>query len=123
MFRKDNGFTARLLLQHKLLYLITDETEITFHISKTVSESIIRLVKENNPKIVAIDMSTIQRIDSSGIGALINILSECMKKDCELILVGVDDKVRRIFKLINMDSSFKQVNTIGEITNEANKSN
>jgi anti-anti-sigma factor len=70
-------------------------------------ESIFAKVIEPNPSVVAIDMSRLDYIDSSGIGSLIKSLNILKGKKGKLILVGMKPMIQNVFKLAKLDMFFE----------------
>jgi anti-sigma B factor antagonist len=54
---------------------------------------------------VVLDLSMVNFIDSSGLGALLSILKR-MPKGCELIICGTTDPVMSMFRLTRLDRIF-----------------
>ena len=115
LFRKDNGFTAQLLAKYGLLYLTTEETNINFHKAHDVAESLTRMMVNNKPKKLVLNMSTIEHMDSSGVGALVHVFSEGKKIGCELYLLNVTQHVYRILNLVSLIDVFNIVESFEEI--------
>ncbi|BDA78423.1 anti-sigma factor antagonist [Leptospira kobayashii] len=70
-------------------------------------ESIFSKVTESNPGIVAIEMSRLDYIDSSGIGSLIKSLNNLKNKKGKLILIGMKPMIQNVFKLAKLDMFFE----------------
>ncbi|TGN11984.1 STAS domain-containing protein [Leptospira ilyithenensis] len=70
-------------------------------------ESIFSKVTEANPSIVAIEMSRLDYIDSSGIGSLIKSLNNLKNKKGKLILIGMKPMIQNVFKLAKLDMFFE----------------
>ncbi|GBF49515.1 anti-sigma factor antagonist [Leptospira ryugenii] len=73
-------------------------------------ESIFAKVIEPNPTVVAIEMSRLDYIDSSGIGSLIKSLNLLKSKKGKLILVGMKPMIQNVFKLAKLDMFFEIMN-------------
>jgi anti-anti-sigma factor len=70
-------------------------------------ESIFNKQLESKPQIVAIDMTKLDYIDSSGIGSLIKCLNSLKNKNGKMILVGIKPMIMNVFKLAKLDMFFE----------------
>ncbi|TGN20057.1 STAS domain-containing protein [Leptospira idonii] len=75
-------------------------------------ESIFSKVIEPNPPLVAIEMSRLDYIDSSGIGSLIKSLNVLKNKKGKLILVGMKPMIQNVFKLAKLDMFFEILSNV-----------
>jgi len=66
---------------------------------------------------VVLDLSAVDFIDSSGLGAMVSVLKR-VGNEGSLVLTGINDKTRKIFELTRMDRVFD----IRESSEEALKS-
>ncbi|MCX7205526.1 MAG: STAS domain-containing protein [Proteobacteria bacterium] len=74
----------------------------------------IRPILEKNKKI-AIDMSTLQFVDSSGLGALLSCLRFCNEQESSLVLFGLQRTVTALFELMRMHRVFNLFSSVEEI--------
>lgn len=58
-----------------------------------------------------LDMSQLQFVDSSGLGAILSCLRELNKRDGDLSLCGLTKPVRTLFELVRMHRVFEIFNT------------
>lgn len=63
---------------------------------------------ENNHQWIVMDISEVNFIDSSGLGAIVSVLKR-MKGRGDIIISGTNDAVMRMFKLTRMNKIFKMV--------------
>lgn len=56
---------------------------------------------------IFIDMNSVEYIDSSGIGVLINAAKLLRKQNGDVVIANVSDTVKEIFKVINLDNFIK----------------
>ncbi len=63
---------------------------------------------------IAIDLSTIEFIDSSGFGALISLLKKVRVKGGQLFLCGLNSEVRDLMSILQLEQVFVVRNTIEE---------
>jgi anti-sigma B factor antagonist len=64
-----------------------------------------RLETDKGPDLVVLDLSQVEFIDSSGLGAIVAAM-KYMGKERRLALAGLTPTVERVFKLTRMDSVF-----------------
>ena len=62
---------------------------------------------ETNPKVLGINLSKVDYMDSSGIGAIIRTNANIKKYDGKLVLFGVNQPLLKIFKIARLDSYFR----------------
>jgi anti-sigma B factor antagonist len=61
-----------------------------------------------------VDLSAINFVDSSGLGALLSCLRAMNNKDGQLKLIGLTKPVRALFELVRMHRIFSIYNTLDE---------
>lgn len=66
-----------------------------------------KLNTENKPAVVCMNMTDVQFIDSSGLGALIKALNMTKNNGGEMILFGLNQVIQNVFKLAKLDNFFK----------------
>jgi anti-sigma B factor antagonist len=70
-----------------------------------------RAQTEGGPGIVVLDLSEVEFIDSSGLGAIVASM-KTMGKEKTLALAGLTPSVARVFQLTRMDSVFRLFPTL-----------
>jgi len=70
-----------------------------------------RLQTDGGPGIVVLDLSEVEFIDSSGLGAIVASM-KTMGQDKTMALAGLTPTVQRVFQLTRMDSVFKLFPTL-----------
>jgi anti-sigma B factor antagonist len=68
---------------------------------------------EGGPVALVLDLSKVEFIDSSGLGAILSVLKR-MPKSSELVICGLTDAVSSMFKLTRMDRVFTICKTVDE---------
>lgn len=66
---------------------------------------------DNGPDVVVLDLSRVEFIDSSGLGAIVAAVKH-MGKERKLALAGLTPTVARVFQLTRMDSVFSVFPTL-----------
>lgn len=70
-----------------------------------------RVQTENGPDLIVLDLSNVDFIDSSGLGAIVAAMKN-MGTDRRLALAGLTPTVARVFSLTRMDSVFSVFPTL-----------
>ncbi|MCK4925002.1 MAG: STAS domain-containing protein [Spirochaetes bacterium] len=60
-------------------------------------------IVEKNPKEVVIDLAELKSITSSGIGKIVLLYKELNKKGEKIRIVGANDTIMQIFKIVKLD--------------------
>lgn len=69
-------------------------------------------------KNLVFDMAGVNYISSSGIGMIVNVFVQSNKKDVDVYLLNITDKVREVFQLLGFISMFKLISDVSEIGKE-----
>ncbi len=64
-------------------------------------------ILERGAKIVLIDFQDVTFMDSSGLGALVLAFKTLRAADTQLVLCSINEQVRILFELTNMDKVFE----------------
>lgn len=72
-----------------------------------------RNATQDGPEIVVLDLSEVQFIDSSGLGAIVAAMKS-LGRNRTLALAGLTPNVEKVFKLTRMDSVFRLFATLPE---------
>ena len=70
-----------------------------------------RLNTDGGPNVVVLDLSRVEFIDSSGLGAIVAAMKN-MGAERKLALAGLTPTVERVFKLTRMDTVFSVFTTL-----------
>ncbi len=70
-----------------------------------------RAETDNGPDLIVLDLSNVEFIDSSGLGAIVAAMKS-LGRDRKLALAGLTPTVERVFKLTRMDSVFSVFPTL-----------
>ena len=76
-----------------------------------------RAETDNGPDLIVLDLSKVEFIDSSGLGAIVAAMKS-LGRDRKLALAGLTPTVERVFKLTRMDSVFSVFPTLEGALNE-----
>jgi len=69
--------------------------------------SVFNSVIEKNPKEVEIDLNGLKTITSSGIGRIVLLYKGLKKKGSLLSIIGVNDTIMQIFKVVKLNKLIK----------------
>lgn len=70
-----------------------------------------RIQTEDGPDTVVLDLSMVQFIDSSGLGAIVAAMKH-LGSDRKMALAGLTPTVERVFRLTRMDTVFSVFSTL-----------
>ncbi|MEM1073796.1 MAG: STAS domain-containing protein [Pseudomonadota bacterium] len=70
-----------------------------------------RMKTNDGPELIVLDLSQVEFIDSSGLGAIVAAMKN-MGQDRKLALAGLTPTVARVFQLTRMDSVFSVFPTL-----------
>jgi anti-sigma B factor antagonist len=73
--------------------------------SATVREKLIALLEEGISNLT-LDLSSLDYVDSSGLGVLISIHKRCLQKGGRMTITGLRGMVEELFKLTRLDLVF-----------------
>ena len=79
------------------------------------TEEFYREVKQLLPetKLVVVELEKLNYLDSTGLGALVRLLTSARKQGCELKLLHLGKQIRNVLKLTNLLSVFGEVEDHG----------
>jgi len=103
------------LLKQGILYMTSDVSEIVFHKIHLVSDDMKELVTDLKPKILVLDISIVERVDSSGMGMLLSVLAHCKRNNCEMKVFGTSPKIIRVLSLSGICNLFTLIDSIEEV--------
>ena len=72
---------------------------------------------ESRPSRIIIDLSDVSYVDSSGVGTIVELKRRAMRNGGDVILVGLQTRVRSVFEITRLDKFF----TIAKDVDEARK--
>lgn len=92
-----------------LLVVTVAETRIDAAIAIDFKDSM-RLQTDNGPDVVVLDLTQVEFIDSSGLGAIVASMKQMGGR--KLVLAGLNPAVDKVFRLTRMDSVFSLFSTL-----------
>jgi anti-sigma B factor antagonist len=100
------------LTSHGKLQVLALEGEIDMHSSPAVRQLILELVKKKVP--VAIDLSAVKYMDSSGVATLVEGLQNAKKMGQGFVILSPVGSVLGVIKLARLDKVFRIAASIAE---------
>jgi anti-sigma B factor antagonist len=88
--------------------------ELDLHTSPPLRDHLLGLIERGTSRI-AVDMSKVDFMDSSTLGALITCLKRVREKDGRLALVGMDSSPMKVMTLTGLDRVFELVGSTDEL--------
>ena len=82
--------------------------ELDLHTSPALRDHVLGLI-DDGTGFLAIDMTKVEFMDSSSLGALVSCLKRLRDHDGRFILVGVTGSPRKVLGLTGLDRVFEQV--------------
>jgi anti-anti-sigma factor len=71
---------------------------------------------QKDVKMLVLDITGLDYVDSSGIGTLVSSLTNVKKAGGELKIVGANPRIKRIFSMTGVDSMMSMYGTMAEAT-------
>ncbi len=93
-----------------ILYL---SGEIDLRTSPQLRGTFLELIDEK-PNRIILDLSGVSYVDSSGVGTIVELKRRTMRYKSEVVLVGLQTRVRSLFEITRLDKFFTITNTIDE---------
>ena len=94
--------------------LLVREERIDAHNSGELKACLLELF-EKNVALLAVDLSQVRFIDSSGLGALLAGYKNANLRHARLVLVGVQPRVQSMFELTRLHHVFEMVGGIDDV--------
>ncbi len=96
--------------------IVTLAGEVDLRTSPQLRNTLHELL-ENRPPRIIIDLSDVSYVDSSGVGTIVELKRRAMRSGSDVILVGLQTRVRSVFEITRLDKFF----TIAKDIDEARK--
>ena len=77
--------------------------EIDHHCAKAYIQAISAKIEAYTPVLCILDFSEVTFIDSSGVAVVINALRDLKRIDGRLLLTGIGDQPRKVFRAAGID--------------------
>jgi len=77
--------------------------EIDHHSARDIRDAIDRLIIAERPECLILDLSGIDFMDSSGLGLVLGRYRKAKQANCDMLLCGMSDRVKKILCLAGVD--------------------
>jgi anti-sigma B factor antagonist len=88
--------------------------ELDMHSAPPVRDRVIGLIHDGSHRI-ALDLTKVDFMDSSSLGALVTCLKRARERDSRLVLVGVSGSPMKVLSLTGLDRVFELVDGVDEL--------
>ena len=83
--------------------------EIDHHSSRNIRDSIDKLIIQNRPKVLVLDLSEIAFMDSSGLGLVLGRYRKMKECAGEMFLCNTNERTLKILKMAGVDKIIKNI--------------
>lgn len=115
----NNPEEIELELEHTngrlVIHVLLDE--ITFRTSKMFLQDI-RLIIDKESCDIILDLSNVELIDSVSLGTLVAIKKYVKSQGCDVVITGLSQPIKELFRLLNFFSVFRIFDTVGDALKE-----
>ncbi len=87
--------------------------EVDLRTSPSLRSRLMHLLQDNPARIV-VDLTRVSYMDSSGVGTLVEAKRLVERKGGQLVLAGLQPRVRSVFEITQLHTFFRIVNTVDE---------
>lgn len=100
--------------EHGAWRVIELHGEIDLHSSPTLRQTFLELLHARPPRLV-IDLTAVQYMDSSGLGTLVDFKRRVDAARAQLVLAGVQARVRNLLQITQLERFFRIVDSLDEV--------
>jgi len=93
--------------------VLSAEGEVTVFSSPALRE-VLRRAAEEKPGRLVLDLSQTSYIDSSGVATLVEALQSVNRHQGQLVLAGMNDRVRGVFEIARLHTVFRIASDVQE---------
>ena len=104
----------------KEMPVIELEGEVDVYTAPQLKQQIISIL-EGGAKVLAINLTKVDYLDSTALGVLIGGLKRMREKDGNMVLICPSPRIRRVFEITGLDKIFDIYNTEEEAEEEMGK--
>ncbi len=95
------------------IVLLTVKGKIDIESSPELKRQVLSIV-DSGKKNIYLDFSGVSFVNSSGLGAMINLLKELRKKNASMTIINPSNFIKSLFKLTQLDKIFKVYGSVEE---------
>lgn len=93
--------------------IVTLGGEVDLRTSPQLRNTFLELLDTKPPRII-IDLSGVSYVDSSGVGTIVELKRRAMRSGSDVILVGLQTRVRSVFEITRLDKFFTIAKDVDE---------
>lgn len=94
--------------------------EIDHHSSRNIRDSIDRLIIQNKPKILVLDLSEIAFMDSSGLGLVLGRYRKIKECGGDMFLCNTNEQTLKILRMAGVDKIIKNIDCEKSVADKEN---
>ena len=87
--------------------------DIDLHRSAELQQELIKLAERASDQLI-LDLHEVRYMDSSGVASLVKLLASVRRRNCELKLCRLSERVRSMFEITRLDSVFGIYDSVAE---------
>lgn len=87
--------------------------EVDLRTSPKLRSTFLELLDEKPARIV-VNLADVKYVDSSGVGTIVELNRRALKADSKVVLVGLQQRVRSLFEITQLDKFFTITDSIDE---------
>ncbi|MFB0972742.1 MAG: STAS domain-containing protein [Neofamilia sp.] len=107
------GFRKEIIEREGKPPIINLYGELDIYATQDFKNDSIELLKSSQDDLY-LDFTNLDYIDSTGLGALISILKESQEIGKNIYLIEVNERIRKLFKITQLEDMFKFIGEIDE---------
>lgn len=100
--------------ENDILFVTLDIKEASLENGDAFKAEMLKLFDKYHTSI-AIDMSTVEYIDSSFLGSMVSVFKHLITFQAEIVLVGLSKDISNLFALTRLDKVFKIYSTFAQL--------
>ena len=89
--------------QHKSQLTAHIKCDIDHHTAKVVRENIDRMLFENKPEVLILDFSSVDFMDSSGLGLILGRVEKAAALNADVRLSGISPSLMKLIRLSGLE--------------------
>jgi anti-sigma B factor antagonist len=100
--------------RHGSWHVIELHGELDLHSSPALRQTFLELLHERPPRLV-VDLTAVEYMDSSGLGTLVDFKRRVDAARTQLVLAGVQARVRNLLQITQLERFFRIVESLAEV--------
>jgi anti-sigma B factor antagonist len=92
---------------NEVTIIVLHPKRATAEIAREFKDSLFDMIDNKNANLFVIDLAGVEFMDSFFLGAIVSGLKKCRNRKGDIRLVGMQQSLRPLFELMNLDEVFK----------------